>query len=381
MANLHLKKKDNPKLKYKKLSDGRLSLYLEYYFGYEKEYDPETEKFKIKHKRSKEFLELYIEEKPSTPVKRKENNETLEIAHKVRQLKEDELKSKKLNIPNRNKGKINFLDFCNTFLANYPNKDIRIVRYCIKYLGEFVEQTKGMKYILPADVTSNFAIKFKNYLEKHLNGETPHNYFTKFKKMCRQAIKEGYPVDEDILEIKNKRNEGLKKAILSIDEIQALANAECGNTEVKRAFLFCLNTGLRFCDVNVLKWHEVNEKHIIIKAQQKTGVSVYIDLNENAKLLLGKKGAFNESVFTLPSLSSCLRTLKIWSKRAGIEKNITWHSSRHSFAVNLLSCNTDIKTVSGLLGHAGLKHTEKYTRVVDKLKKEAVNRLPTINMA
>lgn len=52
---------------------------------------------------------------------------------------------------------------------------------------------------------------------------------------------------------------------------------------------------------------------------------------------------------------------------------------RHSFAVNLLGeCHTDIKTVASLLGHSGLKHTEKYTRAVDSLKEKAVNALPEL---
>lgn len=56
-----------------------------------------------------------------------------------------------------------------------------------------------------------------------------------------------------------------------------------------------------------------------------------------------------------------------------------FHCARHSFAVNLLGeCHTDIKTVASLLGHSGLKHTEKYTRAVDSLKEKAVNALPEL---
>jgi len=52
-----------------------------------------------------------------------------------------------------------------------------------------------------------------------------------------------------------------------------------------------------------------------------------------------------------------------------------FHMSRHSFAVNILNNGTNIKTIASLLGHSGLKHTEKYTRAVDKLKEEAINSL------
>lgn len=68
-------------------------------------------------------------------------------------------------------------------------------------------------------------------------------------------------------------------------------------------------------------------------------------------------------------------------ERAEIEKHITSYCSRHSFAVNLLGeCQTDIKTVASLLGHRGLKHSEKYTHAVDSLKEKAVNSLPEIEL-
>ena len=80
-----------------------------------------------------------------------------------------------------------------------------------------------------------------------------------------------------------------------------------------------------------------------------------------------------------PRPTGCLKPLRIWFARAEIKNPIPWLSARHSFAVNLLGeCHTDIKTVASLLGHSGLKHTEKYTRAVDSLKEKAVNALPEL---
>lgn len=76
----------------------------------------------------------------------------------------------------------------------------------------------------------------------------------------------------------------------------------------------------------------------------------------------------------------CLKALKRWVKRAGIEKHISWHCARHSFAVNILNNGANIKTVASLLGHSGLKHTEKYTRAIDNLKQDAINSLPTLDI-
>ena len=71
----------------------------------------------------------------------------------------------------------------------------------------------------------------------------------------------------------------------------------------------------------------------------------------------------------LRSVVTYLLTVALW---------VLFHLSRHSFAVNILNNGANIKTVASLLGHSGLKHTEKYTRAVDKLKEEAINSLPEL---
>jgi hypothetical protein len=62
-------------------------------------------------------------------------------------------------------------------------------------------------------------------------------------------------------------------------------------------------------------------------------------------------------------------------------KHITWHLASHSFTVILLGDVKDnIKNVTGLLGHFVLGHVDKYLRFVDERKREAVNRLPDIDI-
>jgi site-specific recombinase XerD len=360
------------KLRGKMKSDGFWSLYLEYYLGMKKTNDGNSIA-----QRKFEFLDIHIKDKPSNPQERKEYKEKLDFALEVRENRQREIQYSQEGIIDPKRRQINFIDYFQKFHDNYPNKDIRIVRYCLKYFKAFV----GESYIAPHEITEDFLRRFKMHLENHLNGETPHNYFTKMKKVVKQAYIDKILINNTGENITNKRNEGLKKDILSLEEIQKLATVKCGNEEIKRAFLFSLNTGLRFCDLKELKGQNIYNDKVMIKSQKKTGIPVYIDLNENAKkILASKKIVYNELVFQLPSLTGCLKTLKTWTNNAGIQKNITWHSARHSIAVNMLTLGTDIKTVSGILGHAGLKHTEKYTRIVDELKKKAVNSLPNIEL-
>ena len=145
--------------------------------------------------------------------------------------------------------------------------------------------------------------------------------------------------------------------------------------------LYC---GLRYCDVKDLTFANVDYSNRLLKFEQNktkghsATSGVVIDLSDDILELIGKPSTdLNKDslIFNLPSYTMCIKSIERWVKRAGIYKHITWHCARHSFAVNVLNSGANIKTVASLLGHSGLKHTEKYTRAVDSLKKEAMTKL------
>jgi site-specific recombinase XerD len=72
------------------------------------------------------------------------------------------------------------------------------------------------------------------------------------------------------------------------------------------------------------------------------------------------------------------RIIPEWTKNAGINKHITFHSSRHTFAVMMLDLGVDIYTVSKMLGHKDIKTTQIYAELLDKRKQEAVLKIPEI---
>ncbi len=380
-----------------------ISLYIEAYLGSHK-----TPDGKIKTQKAYEFLGLHIFKNPQTEQEKESNKEIIKLADKIRAKREEEFNHVSEGFQAPSKKKINFIDYYKAFVDSYTNKDLRIVKYSYEHFKKYVSEIKQKGktppdpvakrknptsrektyFILPSEITPDFVKGFVNYLNENLNGETPYNYFTKFKKLCKKATKEGVFYNNPADDITISRPGGVKKEILSFNEIQALATAYCGNEEVKQAFLFCLNTGLRHVDVKGLQWKNIDfENRILKKLQSKVKNSsvspyVYIDLNNNAFTILKKRNSNqkpNDYIFKLPSITGSLKIIKNWAARAGIQKNITWHSGRHSFATNLLMSNTDIKTVSGLLGHSGLKHTEKYTHLVNELKRKAVDSLQDIN--
>ena len=115
--------------------------------------------------------------------------------------------------------------------------------------------------------------------------------------------------------------------------------------------------------------------------RQKTGTPECVRLMEIPLAILEKYRGMDADGKLLPMLTkkSMNRHLKKMSVMCcGINRPISFHQTRHSFAVNILNNGANIKTVASLFGHSGLKHTEKYTRAVDKLKKEVINSLPEL---
>ena len=183
----------------------------------------------------------------------------------------------------------------------------------------------------------------------------------------------------------------LRKEVLSPEEIQQLiaTHYEHENPNIRRAFIFCLYCGLRYCDVKDLTFANVDYSNKLLKFEQNktkghsASSGVVIPLNDGILKLIGEPSdpdKRDEVIFPLPSYEMCLKALRRWVKRADINKHISWHCARHSFAVNILNNGANIKTVASLLGHSGLKHTEKYTRAIDSLKQEAINSLPELKL-
>ena len=360
----------NVRLRGKKLANGKVSLYLDYYVGYSKNVDDT-----IKTKRKIEYLKIYLFDKPKSQVERQKNKENLDLAQNIRNKRESERLHNPEGFISPQKKKTNFFDFCQNYEDSYDKGDIRMIKGAIRLFKEYT----GENFLIAKQIDPRLITGFRDYLLKKFKGETPYSYYARFKKILRVAVEDGLFTKSPADGISCPKPDGISKAILMPDEVVKLSQTECGNPEIKRAFLFSLMTGLRYDDVSKLQFKHIQNNQVW-RLQGKTDKRVYIDLNESAIKLIGKHGKEDDKVFDLPSLTGCLKTLKTWTKKAGITKNITWHSARHSVGTILLMNGSDIITVKNILGHTKLEHTQKYTHVVDELKKKAVEGLPNIDI-
>lgn len=393
MAKLEVKTKENPKLHQSTLSDGRISLYLEYYLGRSQWIDEETGKIKVKHDRKKETLNMYLIANPRTPTERQTNKEVLDLAKEIRAEREQELKKDRTGKRIFKTKSVNFLEYFQSYIDNYTKKDIRMIEIALNRFKDFLKQEHPIysNNIKPEQLTKDMMIAFVEYLQGRSVGEGAKSIYQRFKKVINYAIEHDIMVKNPCTSVSCKvDDQTLRKDVLSLDEIEKLVSTtyEGQNDNIRRAFIFCLYTGMRFCDVVELKFRNIDYSNkLLIYEQSKTkghstASGVVTPLNDGLLSLVGAipPAGKDELIFQLPSHTMCLKALRRWTKRAGIEKHITWHCGRHSFAVNILNNGANIKTVASLLGHSGLKHTEKYTRAVDSLKEAAINSLPEIKL-
>ena len=396
MAKNDVKVGDNPKLKQKVMSDGNLALYLDYYLGRINVTDEATGEVKSKVQRKREFLHLSLYATPRTPIERQQNKDTLALAQKIRFEREQEFKDGNLGYRLKTDKNINFLDYYQSYIDGYTKKDKRNIELSYKRFQDFLRDTpKYKKYsqrITPQQITRDMVIEFTEYLQSRSVGEGAHTLYARFKKVVAYAFEHGVFLKNPCNKITIKIDRGvLKKDVLSQEEMQQLiaTHYQRENPNIRRAFIFCLYTGMRYCDVKDLTFASIDYANKMLKFEQNktkghsANSGVVIPLNDGLLKLIGEPTTPNnraELVFPLPSYEMCLKAVKRWVKRAGINKHISWHCARHSFAVNILNNGANIKTVASLLGHSGLQCTAKYTRAVDSLKQEAINSLPTLNI-
>ena len=386
---------DNPKLGAKILSDGRESLFLDYYFGYNVVYDEERDKEIVRKDRRREKLNLYLWQAPRTPLEREQNKETLELAKKIRFERGQQLLEDMEGYRLKKNREVNFLEFFQKYNESYTKKDYRMMPLTLNRFKDFLKETdeyrKYENFIKPDQITKEMIEDFVTYLQGRSKGEGALNIFTKFKKVCKYAVEHDVMRKNPCEGVRCTADKNvLRKEILSMDEVQQLADTHYAyeNPNIRRAFLFCCYAGLRHTDVKDLTFENVDysNRRLVFEQSKTKGHSAHsgveIPLSDGLMRLIGKPidGNKKAKIFNLPTFQACNKALARWVKRAGIDKHITWHCARHSCATNLLSNGSNIKTVASILGHSGLRHTEKYTRAVDSLKKAAIDSLPELKI-
>ncbi len=414
MARLQNRAKQNPKLRQLELKDGRASLYLEYYLGrsespvldenggqvlYTSGAMKGKPKFHVKHTRKKENLNLYIWVHPRSQQERLQNKNTLALAEKIRFEREQQFLEDREGYRLKKDKETNFLAYfkekCESERFTYYVRKSVVQTYnrFIRFLKETPRYSKYDKFLHMETLTPELVLKFSEFLRANGKGEGPNKMYHYFKRIVLDAMEDGLIRTNPCkgIVVKHDRQQ-LTKEILSPDEIKTLiaTRYEEENREVQRAFVFSLFTGVRWCDVKLMTYGNVDMTTRTLRFNQKkvegrsAHSAVVFPLSDDLVSLIGEPSQPydpKELIFKIPNYSTCNKHLKRWIRAAGINKWISWHCARHSFAVNVLDKGANIKTVSTLMGHCDISTTEKYLHVLDKQKMDAVESLGSIGFA
>jgi integrase len=368
----------------KQTKDGSISLYLEIYKG-----TTTSSEGKVKNLRDYEYLNLYLIDKPKTAIDKQQNKDTLQLAESIKAKRELEIKNGLYGFKNEFKQSANFVEYFKDLMnkrkqskGNFANWDSTL-KHLIKFAGTKVSFR---------EIDQNFCENFRDYLINNakktsgqpLSSSSVSAYFNKFRACLKEAVKKKIILSNPATDVSNPKVIENIRQHLTLDELKAIVKAECRYDFLKRAFIFSCLTGLRWSDVNSLKWSELqntNDGWRITFHQQKTKGLQYLDISEQARGYLGEIGNPDDKVFTGLKYSSFMNIeISKWMMRAGITKDITFHCARHTFAVLQLTLGTEIFTLSKLLGHSELKTTQIYAKIIDEKKREAVNKIPDINI-
>ncbi|MBT4929504.1 MAG: site-specific integrase [Flavobacteriales bacterium] len=375
-------------LREKKISKGRKSLYLDFYPAIP---NPETGE-----PTRREFLGLYILEKPKTTFDKQHINETLKIGESIRQKRENFLNKPEIysqyekdQLRLKELGEQCFIEYFKSLTNKRKASNHDNWISALRYLDNF---TNGkMKF---ADLNEKFLEDFKEYLlttksnksnKTTLSQNSAVSYFNKVKAALKQAYKDGILQTDLNAKVKPIKAAETRREYLTLEELNNLAKTDCNNPLLKRAALFSALTGLRFSDIQKMVWGELecvkDQGYFLNFNQKKTkGVEV-LPISEQAYLFT--EGPDNPR--DMPQDKRVFEGLKYsayhnkhlfqWIGAAGITKDITFHCFRHTYATLQLFKGTDIYTVSKMLGHKDLKTTQVYAKIVDEAKRKAADNI------
>lgn len=345
-------------------------------------------------KRTNEYLKMYLVPEKTREDKQK-NKETMKLAEAMRAKRVVEIQSKDFGIDVSTHEDAMFLEVMRKIIDRKDGTTKTSWQNCLAHILKYEPNER----ITFSEITPQWVRGFRDYLDNDamqwaidtrkrdvepmpISQGTKALMFQKFCTVFNIAMREGIIRMNPTVGVERFKEPESDREFLTIDEIKKLRKTPPPNEDLAQAFFFSCLTGLRWSDIVKLKWSEVQEWHTgtrIVFTQKKTGGLEYLDLNTQAASMLGERGNPDDRVFPkLGPIQAARISIAAWVKSAGINKHITFHCARHTFAVMMLDLGVDLYTVSKLLGHKSIETTQVYAKILDKNKKAAVERIPNL---
>lgn len=247
-----------------------------------------------------------------------------------------------------------------------------------------------------ADITPSVAKGFESFLaEKGNNANTIQVNFKFIKSVVNMAIKKGHLSANPFKSITIKSID-CERAYLEEEEISALEGLKLTENSMlyhhRNMYVFSCYCGLRISDLITLRWESFNGRSLSIMVR-KTGSQLTIFLPDKGLEMLGLyRTITSDSPYVFPLLEDTQfdelqlfkaissgtayanKDLRVLAQKAGINKHLSFHTARHTFAVRALRKGIRIEYVSKLLGHKNIRETQIYAKIVNSDLENAMSR-------
>ena len=360
-------------LRTRPLKNGMLSYYLDYYPGYR---DQETMK-SIRH----EGLNIYIYANPKNERERNFNATMSEKAEAIRCRRFESIVNDRYDFFDRHKLKADFLEYYRRQLRKHDQK----WEFVYHHFYNFVHGKCTFE-----EIDIDLCNKFREYLlnakqlrrDGRISKNSASGYWSTFRGLLK-ILYRNQLIKTNINDFLDKiETEDTPKDYLSGEELYKLAETPCKKPILKTAALFSCLTSLRISDILSLQWHEIVDfaagGKCVHTITQKTKTEDIIPISDEALQLIGYSPEKTGLVFKGLKRSWTQHPMKEWIRKAGITKNITFHSYRRTYATLQGAAGTDIRTIQSNMAHKSITTTQRYMKVVDSNKREASNRISLI---
>ena len=347
-------------------------------------WDSKNNKVKSKHKNSARF-NSFITNKFAELQDQVFEHETVSKSTTTRQLR-DKVYGKKALL---------FFPFADESVETYKSEGKISTHVTVKGTIQTFKDYVNSESLMFQDITPEFLGKYERYLRGtiKIKTNTIHKHFRFIRKLFNDALRlDAIDYSHNPFPKYKLKLEKTSRQFLNEDELKAIEDVKTIAGERmdmhKKMFIFASYTGgLRISDVLKLRWKNFDGTHINISIHKtKSQLSVKLPnkaiqiINEyhSDKLkqtdfifpMLDNDADFNDPQISYNQISSATayvnKNLKLLAKKAEVEKPLSFHISRHTWATRALRKGMSIDKVSKLMGHAQLRETQIYAKIVNE---------------
>lgn len=348
--------KEIVRLRQKSLKSGGASLYLDIYADGGRHY---------------EFLNLYLIQEHNL-IDKERNKETLRMANVIKTERTLDVQGSRLGVSRKRKNNPLLTDAFMMYAEKRGKEKVTTYTATLRYLKGYDPKVRV------GAISPQWAERLVKSLYDKFKQGTARIYASRIKGALAWCFSEGMiarnPFDQVVLSAPTES----ERQYLTSDELRKMVDADF-DEQVRKPFLFSCLTGMRISDIMRLTWANIEEdggRWRAVIRMKKTKRMLYVEINDSAKALMGERRKGEDKVFEITTTDYRLNLqLARWTAIAGVQKHITFHCARHTFATMLLSNGVDIYTTSKLLGHTNIATTQIYARIIDKKRRDAIDLL------